>query len=63
MQTPTFTILPLGVTVGTYSHVFDLTDAATYNSPFRVAKWRYRGGCESGLGGRNSSRGVIPELP
>jgi len=32
--TPTFTGFPLGVTSGTYSHVFDLTDPASYNSAF-----------------------------
>src|SRR5439155_21698500 len=31
---PTFTGFPLGVTSGTYSHVFDLTLASTYNPAF-----------------------------
>jgi hypothetical protein len=32
--TPTFTGFPLGVQSGTYSHVFDLLDASTYNPAF-----------------------------
>jgi len=37
-QTPTFTGFPLGVTSGTYSHLFDLTLAGTYNSAFVTAQ-------------------------
>lgn len=36
-QTPTFTGFPLGVTSGTYHHVFDLTAPATYNAAFVTA--------------------------
>jgi len=32
--TPTFTSFPLGVTSGTYDHLFDLTLASTYNPAF-----------------------------
>jgi CHRD domain/PEP-CTERM motif len=32
--TPTFTGFPLGVTFGTYSHLFDLTLASSYNPAF-----------------------------
>jgi hypothetical protein len=34
---PTFTGFPSGVTSGTYDHVFDLTDASTYNPAFVTA--------------------------
>jgi len=34
---PTFTGFPLGVTNGTYDHVFDLTLATSYNSAFITA--------------------------
>jgi hypothetical protein len=57
---PTVSMLPLGVTAGTCSHVFDLTDVQL---AVPYGKWKYRGGWGSGLGGRNSSRGVIAELP
>jgi hypothetical protein len=33
-QTPTFAGFPLGVTSGTYNHVFDMTLASSYNAPF-----------------------------
>lgn len=33
-QVPTFIGFPLGVTAGSYSHTFDLTDPATYNSSY-----------------------------
>jgi hypothetical protein len=36
--TPTFTAFPLGVTSGTYDHVFDLTDASTFNPAFVTAR-------------------------
>lgn len=36
--TPTFPGFPLGVTAGTYSHLFDLTAAATYNPAFVTAQ-------------------------
>jgi CHRD domain/PEP-CTERM motif len=32
--TPTFTGFPLGVTAGTYDHIFDLTLASSYNPAF-----------------------------
>ena len=35
--TPTFTGFPLGVTSGTYDHIFDLTLASSYNSSFVTA--------------------------
>ena len=31
--TPTFTGFPLGVSSGTYDHVFDMTQASSYNNP------------------------------
>jgi len=33
-QTPSFTGFPLGVTSGTYSHVFDLSQASSFNPAF-----------------------------
>lgn len=36
-QTPTFTLFPLGVTSGTYSHLFDTSLASTYNAAFVTA--------------------------
>lgn len=33
-QVPTFVGFPLGVTFGSYSHVFDLTDTASWNPTF-----------------------------
>ena len=36
--TPTFTGFPLGVTAGTYDHLFDLTLASTYNPSFVTAE-------------------------
>lgn len=33
-QTPSFSGFPLGVTSGSYSHLFDLTDLATYRAQF-----------------------------
>jgi len=32
--TPTFTGFPLGVTSGTYDHIFDMTQTSSYNAPF-----------------------------
>ena len=36
-QVPTFVDFPLGVTAGTYSHIFDLSAAATWNPAFIAA--------------------------
>ena len=36
-QTPFFVGFPIGVTFGTYSHVFDTSLAATWNAPFITA--------------------------
>ncbi|ABD70295.1 protein of unknown function DUF1555 [Rhodoferax ferrireducens T118] len=36
--TPTFTGFPLGVTAGSYSHLFDMTDAGSYNPTFITAQ-------------------------
>lgn len=33
-QTPTFTGFPSGVTVGSYDHTFDMTQASSYNASF-----------------------------
>ena len=36
-QVPSFTSFPLGVTSGTYTRTFDLSEASTYNPPFLTA--------------------------
>jgi len=36
-QTPYFVGFPIGVTSGSYSHIFDTLDAATYNSAYVTA--------------------------
>lgn len=36
--TPTFTAFPLGVTAGTYDHLYDMTLASSYNPSFITAK-------------------------
>ena len=36
--TPTFPGFPLGVTAGTYTHLFDLTDPGSYNPAFVTAE-------------------------
>jgi hypothetical protein len=48
-QTPTFVDFPLGVTSGTYNHVFDLTLAASWNAPFITANGGTPGGAEAAL--------------
>jgi hypothetical protein len=47
--TPTFTAFPLGVTSGTYSHLFDLTLASSYNPAFVTAHGGTTAGAESFL--------------
>ncbi|MES2148695.1 MAG: CHRD domain-containing protein [Pseudomonadota bacterium] len=46
-QVPVFMDFPLGVTAGTYSHVFDLNDAASYNPAFITANGGTVGGALS----------------
>jgi hypothetical protein len=36
-ETPTFSGFPLGVTAGSFSELYDLTDPATFNAPFLSA--------------------------
>jgi hypothetical protein len=48
-QTPSFVGFPLGVTSGTYSHIFDTTDMATYNAPFLAASGGTAAGAEAAL--------------
>ena len=43
-QTPTFTGFPLGVSSGSYDHLFDMADATSYNGAFITAN----GGTVSG---------------
>jgi hypothetical protein len=48
-QVPTFSGFPLGVTSGTYSNLFDLLTAATYNPSFVTANGGTAAGAESAL--------------
>ncbi len=47
--TPTFPGFPLGVTSGTYSHDFDLTDPGSYNPAFVTAHGGTAAGAEAAL--------------
>ena len=48
-QTPSFLGFPLGVTAGTYDHLFDLTDATSFNAPFVTANGGTAAGAEAAL--------------
>jgi hypothetical protein len=48
-QTPFFTGFPTGVTSGSYSHVFDTLDAATYNGTYVTNNGGTAAGAESAL--------------
>jgi hypothetical protein len=48
-QTPTFVLFPLGVTSGTYSHLFDLSAASSYNPAFITANGGTVGTAEAAL--------------
>lgn len=48
-QLPFFTGFPLGVTSGSYSHTFDLSDAASLNSSFVTANGGTAAGAEAAL--------------
>jgi hypothetical protein len=48
-QTPSFTGFPLGVTSGSYTHLFDSTLAATFNSTFVTAHGGTAAGAEAAL--------------
>jgi hypothetical protein len=47
--TPTFTGFPGGTTSGTYSHIFDLTDAASYRAGFITSSGGTTSGAEAVL--------------
>jgi hypothetical protein len=47
--TPTFTGFPLGVTAGSYSHLFDLTLASSYNPAFVTVNGGTTAGAEAAL--------------
>lgn len=49
-QVPTFIGFPAGVTAGSYSQVFDLTDAASWNPAFIASNGASVAGAESALG-------------
>jgi hypothetical protein len=48
-QTPSFTGFPLGVTSGSYFHVFDTTDPATFNAAYVTANGGTAAGAEAAL--------------
>lgn len=48
-QTPTFTGFPLGATSGTYQHLFDTSDAASWNASFIAANGGTTAGAEAAL--------------
>lgn len=48
-QTPTFAGFPLGVSSGTYSNTFDLTQASSFNSAFVTANGGTAAGAETAL--------------
>jgi hypothetical protein len=48
-QTPFFVGFPIGVTSGTYDHIFDLTLTSTYNAPFVTANGGTAAGAEAAL--------------
>jgi hypothetical protein len=48
-QTPYFTGFPIGVTSGSYSHLFDLLTASTYNSSYVTANGGTAIGAEAAL--------------
>lgn len=47
--TPTFTDFPSGVTSGAYDHIFDMTDASSYNASFITANGGTVGGAFTAL--------------
>lgn len=47
--TPSFPGFPLGVTSGSYSHLFDLTDTASFNAAFVTANGGTAAGAEAAL--------------
>lgn len=49
-QVPFFTDFPIGVTSGTYDHLFDTTLASTYNPSFITASGGTVAGAEAALG-------------
>jgi len=48
-QLPTFAGFPLGVTSGSYDHLFDLTDLASWNAAFVAAHGGTAAGAEAAL--------------
>ena len=48
-QTPYFTGFPIGVTSGSYSMSFDMTQASTWNAPFITANGNTPAGAEAAL--------------
>ena len=48
-QTPTFTGFPLGVTSGSYSHLFDMTLTSSYNSSYVTANGGTAASAEAAL--------------
>ena len=48
-ETPTFTNFPLGVTSGSYTHLYDTTLTSTFNAPFLAASGGTAAGAEAAL--------------
>jgi hypothetical protein len=48
-ETPTFSLFPLGVKFGAFSESYDLTDPASFNSPFVAANGGTAAGAEAAL--------------
>jgi hypothetical protein len=48
-ETPTFSLFPLGVQSGSFSESFDLTDPASFNSPFVTNNGGTAAGAEAAL--------------
>jgi hypothetical protein len=48
-QTPTFIGFPLGVTFGSYDHIFDMTATSSFNAPFVTANGGTAAGAELAL--------------
>jgi len=59
-QTPTFTGFPSGVTAGSYSHLFDLTDPASYRAGYITSHGGTAASAEASLlGGMKAGRAYL----
>jgi hypothetical protein len=62
-QTPTFGGFPLGVQSGTYDHLFDLTQAASWNAAFIASNGGTTAGAESAVCARAPTGPRLSERP